>query len=144
MYNFQRWESFKPPSTTRGGGWVTDICARRLFRTKFNFQQLLFKDFFDAMRILGGVEPRTEYTSPFFYIIIFQRWESLEPPSSTPGKDRHMRSQTFLYEIQFRTTFVWTVFWFDAYFLRRRAPNRIYFPILNIGILALEIEVLPF
>ncbi len=52
---------------------------------------------------------------------------------STTGKDRHIRSRTFSYEIQFRTTFIWSFFWSDAYFLLRRAPNRIYFPILNIG-----------
>ncbi len=48
-----------------------DIWARELFCTKFNFEQLLFKAFFDAMRIFGGVEPQTEFTSPFLYIIIF-------------------------------------------------------------------------
>ncbi len=62
----------------RGGG--IDICARELFCTKFNFEQLLFKAFFDAMRVFGVVEAQTESISPFLYIIIFQRWESFEPP----------------------------------------------------------------
>ncbi len=37
----------------------------------------------DAMRIFGSVEPQTESTFPFLYIIIFQKWESFEYPSST-------------------------------------------------------------
>ncbi len=41
--------------------------------------------FFDATRIFGGIEPQTESASPFLYIIIFQRWESLETLSSTRG-----------------------------------------------------------
>ncbi len=73
---------------------------------KFNFEQLLLKAFFDVIHILGGVEPQTESTSLFLYIIIFQRWESSEPSGSIPGGDRHMRSQTFLCKIQFRTTFI--------------------------------------
>ncbi len=35
----------------------------------------------------------------FQYIIIFQTWQSFQPYSSTPGRDRHMRPQTFLWEI---------------------------------------------
>ncbi len=42
-----------------------DICALGLFRTKFKFEQLLFKAFFDAMRIFGCVELQTESTFPF-------------------------------------------------------------------------------
>ncbi len=52
-----------------------DICADGLFRMKFNFEQLLFKAFFDATRIFGSVEPQTEFTSPFLHMIIFQKWE---------------------------------------------------------------------
>ncbi len=56
--------------------WEIDLCARELFRTKFNFEHFLFIAFFDAMHIFGGAEVQTESTSLFFYIIIFQRWES--------------------------------------------------------------------
>ncbi len=38
------------------------------------------------MRIFGSVEPQTESIYPFLYIIIFQRWVSLEPPSFTLGE----------------------------------------------------------
>ncbi len=41
-----------------------------------------------------------------FSTIIFQLYQSFASPSSTLGGDRHMRSQTFLYKIQFRTTFI--------------------------------------
>ncbi len=55
----------------KGGGWEIDIRAPGLFCTKFNFEQLIFKVFFDPMRIFGSVEPQTESTFPFLYIIIF-------------------------------------------------------------------------
>ncbi len=58
------------------------------------------------MRIFGSIKPQTVSTFPFLYIIIFQRGKSFDPPSSTPGRDRRMRSGSFLYEIQFRTTFI--------------------------------------
>ncbi len=45
---FQRGESFDPPSTTGVGGGEIDTCAPGPFCTKFNFEQLLFKAFFDA------------------------------------------------------------------------------------------------
>ncbi len=38
------------------------------------------------MRIFGSIEQQTESTFPFLYIIIFQRWESFEHPSSIQGK----------------------------------------------------------
>ncbi len=72
-------------------------------------------------------EIQSESTLLFFYIIIYQRCVSFEPPSSTLGEDRHMRSRTFLYEIQFRITFFWTFFWYDGYFWQHRAPKWIYF-----------------
>ncbi len=93
---FQRWESFKPFSSTLG---EDRHMHSGLFCAKFNFKQLLFKAFFDAMRIFGGVEPQTESTSPFLYIIIFQRWESFKSSNSTPGEDIHMHAPTSLYKI---------------------------------------------
>ncbi len=51
-------QSFEPPSSTPG---EIDICARILFWTKFNFDQLLFEAFFDAMRIFGSVQPKSKY-----------------------------------------------------------------------------------
>ncbi len=37
-------------------GKEIDICAHRLFWTKFNAEQLLLEAFLDVMRIFGGVE----------------------------------------------------------------------------------------
>ncbi len=59
-----------------------------LFCKKFNFKQLLFKAFFDAMHIFGGIEAQTGSTSLFLYIITFRRWVSFEHPNSTPGGGR--------------------------------------------------------
>ncbi len=50
---FQPYQSLGFPSSIPG---ETDICAHRLFCTKFNFKQLLFEDFFDGMCIYGSVE----------------------------------------------------------------------------------------
>ncbi len=76
------------------------------FQTEFNAQQLLFEAFSHILRIFGRAEPLSKSTFPFLYIIIFQRWQSLESPSSTPGEHRHMRPSTFLYRIQCSTTFI--------------------------------------
>ncbi len=57
-----------PPSYSLG---EIDICARVLFCTKFNSEQLLFEAFFDVMHIFGGVEPQNESNFPFLYIIRF-------------------------------------------------------------------------
>ncbi len=78
---FQRYESFEPPSSTLGGH--RPICSQTSL--KFNAAQLLFQTVFNAMRIFGSVELQTEFTFLFLYIIVFQRWESFKPPSSTLG-----------------------------------------------------------
>ncbi len=77
----QIWESFEPPSSTLRGD--RHMRSRTFFVRKFNFEQLLFKAFFDLTRIFGSVKHQTGPTFPFLYIIIFQRGESFEPPSST-------------------------------------------------------------
>ncbi len=101
----------------------TDTCDQGLFCTKFNSKQHLYESFFDAMCIFGSVEPQSEFTFPFIYIVIFQRWVYFEPPSSTLRGDRHMHSLTFLYEIQLRTTFIRSFFWCNAYFWQCSAVN---------------------
>ncbi len=55
------------------------------FRTKFNAQQLLLEEFFDIMCIFSKVEPQTGSTFSFQYTAIFETYQFLEPPSSTPG-----------------------------------------------------------
>ncbi len=94
----QRWKSFKPPSSIRGGGEV-DICPCRLFCMKFNAEQLWFQSSFDVIRIFGSVEPLSELTFLFLYIILFQRGQSLQPLTATLGRNRHIRPLTFLYAI---------------------------------------------
>ncbi len=48
-----------------GGSGEIDMCASGLFCTKFNSKQLLFKAFFDVMRIFGSVESYIECNLPF-------------------------------------------------------------------------------
>ncbi len=79
-------ESFEPLSSTRGIG--IDICMDFFVWNSIS-NNFYSKFFFDEIRIFS----ETESTSPFLYIIVFQRWVSSELPSSTPGEgDRHVRS----------------------------------------------------
>ncbi len=82
------------------------IRAHKLFCTKFNSEQLLFEALLGVMRTFGSVDSYVECILPFLYRIIFQPYQSFEPPSSIPGGDRHRRSPTFLYKIQFQTIFI--------------------------------------
>ncbi len=77
------------------------IYALWLFCMKFNFEQLLFKAFFDATHIFGSVEPQTGPTFLFSCIIILQKWESFQTRSSTLRGDRHTRSRTFCTKFNF-------------------------------------------
>ncbi len=69
-YNISKMEIFPVPSSTLG---EIDMCPHGLFCMDFNVEQLLFQYFFDVMRIFGSIEPQTESTFSFLYIIIFQR-----------------------------------------------------------------------
>ncbi len=53
------------------------MCVQCVFCRKSNSQQLLFEAFFDIVGIFGHVEPKSESTFPFQYII-FQTYQSLE------------------------------------------------------------------
>ncbi len=101
-----------------------DICVRELFCTKLNFEQLLFKAFFDAIRIFGSVErePQTESTFPFLYIILFQRGQSLKLPSSTPGGDRHAPTDFFVRSLMFNNFYL-KHFWMRCVFLAVSSPK---------------------
>ncbi len=57
----------------------------RVFCMKLISEQRLFEAFFDIMPIFGSVRPLSKSTFPFQYII-FQIWQFLEPPSTTPGE----------------------------------------------------------
>ncbi len=74
----QRWESFK--------------LSLAPLRGEINFEQVLFKAFFDVMRIFGSIKPQAESTFPLLFIIIFQRWEFFDPLVSLSVGDRHMCS----------------------------------------------------
>ncbi len=123
------------------GKWTFDLCSRT-FSYEIQFRATFVWSFFYVMRISGSIEHQSEFNFPFLYIIRFQTYSFLEPSSSTRGGDRHMRSRTFLYEIQFRVTFIWSFFWRNAYFWLRWTPKWIWFPIsvhyyiLNMNVLA--------
>ncbi len=59
-----------------------------------NSPRILFEAFFYIIGIFGRFQPLNESTFPFQYIVIFLTYQSLEPPSTTLGGDRHMRPLT--------------------------------------------------
>ncbi len=71
------------------------------------------------MYISGSVQHLSEPI--FLSIVSFQTYWSLEPLNSTPGGGRRTRSRTFLYEIQFWTTFIWSSFLYNAYLCQHLA-----------------------
>ncbi len=79
------------------------------------------------MRIFGSVQQQSESTSPFLNIIIFQKMVIFGAHYLHYGEDRHMRSLTFLYRIQYSTTFIWSFFGYNVYFQQHPAPKWIYF-----------------
>ncbi len=60
------------------------------------------------MRIFVSVESQTGSTFPFCTLLFYkdENLSSLLAPLWGGGRDRHMRLRTFLYEIQFWTTFI--------------------------------------
>ncbi len=73
------------------------------------------------MGICGSIEPWSESTFPFQYIIIVQWWQSLEPPSSSPGRGRQMHLLNFCTKLNAQHFLFETFFWCKAYFWHRRA-----------------------
>ncbi len=57
---------------------------------KFNSQQLLFEPLFNISGNFGSLQPKNEFTFPFQYNIIFETYQSFDPPSSTPSRDRDL------------------------------------------------------
>ncbi len=71
----------------------------------------------------------THRTFPFFYIIIFKRWQFLEPSSSNPGGDRHMPSWHFCMQFNAQQLLFEAFFGYDPYFWQCYALKWIYFPL---------------
>ncbi len=82
-----------------------DFFVRNSISNNFYLKLFLMRCVFLAVS-----SPKLNLFPRFCTLLFFHRWESFEPLSSTLGEDRHMRLRTFLYEIQFRTTFIWTFF----------------------------------
>ncbi len=86
------------------------------------------------------VKAQSEYTLSFFYIIIFQWWQSLKTWSSTPEGDRRMCPLAFWYGNACSVTFIWSIFGYKPYFWQRRGLKWIYFPVFahyNISMMAI-------
>ncbi len=59
-----------------------DMCAPRLFCTKFNPEQLLFEQFFYIIGNFGKVQPKSGFTFPFQYNVIFETYQFFESLAS--------------------------------------------------------------
>ncbi len=105
-YYVQKWKSPLPSSTP---GVDRQMCPLT-FLHEIQFRTTFIWSFFDVMRFFGSGESRSESNFSFLYIIRFQIYWPLGLLSSTRGGDRHMRLGTFLYEIQFQITFIWSFF----------------------------------
>ncbi len=102
----RRWILSSPlaPLGSRG----TDICACGWNLIPNNFYFKLFSMWYIFLAVLS---PTLNVFCHFFlYSIIFQPYQSFEPPSSTLEGDRHMHLRTLLYKIQFRATFILNFF----------------------------------
>ncbi len=85
-FKFQKYKSLEPQAPLVG---EIDIYIHGLFCTKFNSKQLLFEQFFDIIGNFGSIQSGKESIFLFQYNIIFETYQFFEPPSSTPGRDRH-------------------------------------------------------
>ncbi len=85
---FSTISSFEHCSSTPGEGGI-DICPCGLFCSKFDAKRLLFKDFFEIMRIFGSVQPKSECNFPFLYNLIFQPYH-LSSPLAPPQEEIHI------------------------------------------------------
>ncbi len=85
------------------------------FCTKFNSEQFLIAPFFDIMLIFGIVEPGSESSSPFLYIIRFRTYWPLEPPGHwwrerNAWARRPFSTKFNSEQILFEPFFVWYIF----------------------------------
>ncbi len=94
LYNiiFQPYESFTTPSFTRAG---LDICACRLFCTKFNAKQLSFEVLFLWWIFLAALSSKLNVICRFSTILYFNHINLSRPLAPLQGGDRRMRSHTF-------------------------------------------------
>ncbi len=102
-YKFRTWQSLEPLAPLLG---EIDMRTHWVFCGKLNNQQLLLAMFFWFNRYFLQHSVLKWIYFPNQYIIIFQTWKCLEPPSSTPWGDRLMRPLSFLYQIYCLTTFI--------------------------------------
>ncbi len=94
----------------------------------------IYSIFFSIIGISYSFESYSESIFPFQYIIIFQTYQSLDPSSSTPGRNRHMHPLTFCgkfhsQQLLFKSFFYVTVFFAAFYF-----PILVYYNISDIAI----------
>ncbi len=108
-------------------------CGYGLFCTEFDSQQLLFEVLIWIWRVFLAT---SHWAPKWIYFPIFERyniskdnnlWSALAPLLG----DRHMRLLTSLYRIQCSTTFIWSIFGYNAYFCQHWARKWNYFSVFQ-------------
>ncbi len=56
---------FEAITSLGAGGGREGYVSNWVFCSKFNFRQLMFEAFFDAIGTFGCVQPKSEFTFPF-------------------------------------------------------------------------------
>ncbi len=116
-----------------GGGGEIHM-GSETFLYKIQFQTTSIWSFFWMWCIfLAAFSPKVNVFCLLSTILYFNHINLLNPLAPLPGGvwNGHMRSRTFLYEIQFQTTFIWSFFWCDAYFWQRWVLNWRYFGVFG-------------
>ncbi len=87
----------------------------RLVEMHLMLNNFYLKHFWIQCKFLAAVSPKVNLLSHFSSLWCFKD-ANLWSPLATPVGGRHMRPLKFLYKIDFRTTFIWSIFWYNAYF----------------------------
>ncbi len=130
-YNIQKWQitftwglnAVKISLILKKKGTLTFLVGIQC-STTFIWSVFSYNAYFWQCRAL-----KYKFTFPFFVHYNILKMAIFGEPSSTPGVGRHIGPLTFLDGIQCSTTFIWSVFTYNAYFWQRRALKWIYFAI---------------
>ncbi len=87
----------------------------RAFKYICHHLPVKMRPYYRTVKMLSVHRHLSESSTPFSYILIFQKWQSLESPSSSQG-DRHTRPLTSFCDTEYLTIFTWRNFWHNAFF----------------------------
>ncbi len=144
IIRFQTYWSSEPLDPMGEEGWGVKTCTLGLFWVEFNFEHPLFELFFKKWVFLVSLSPKVNLIFHFYIHYQISNILIFGAPSSNRGGDRDMHPRTFLGEIRFWTTIIWTFLKKNAYFWYSvEAQSESNFPFLYIMISNILIFVVP-